>query len=262
MRTYNKILAASVLVGVTQLFCGCTSVGNDTTQATQDSSNSTGAGATPNSNNVTQPQGLYSGPANFAIRLVVAGKYDQAAVAYGEIADTDERNARTGFGFGSTFNTALQIYYLCAKAQAYALDGKNAEAQSALSEAESVSDSNAEVHNNLYEEGVRVAIRSTMGFLAEKGGDIQQAKYIYQQSPTNYGNARLALFAVAENRLDDARMLVTPADLPTEQIVLGLIAAKKGNSTEAQIWFEKARAQRANPARNQFLPICWCEAPP
>jgi tetratricopeptide (TPR) repeat protein len=262
MKNYSKIPAILLVAGITQLFCGCGSVENDAQQASPVSSGTAGTNAKLDGTNVSPPQGQFSGPANDAIRLVVAGRYDQAAVAYGKIADTDGHDSRTGGGLSPTFDTALQIYYLCAKAQAYMLAGKSAEAQSALSEAESVSDSNAGVHGDSFGEGVRVAIRSTMGFLAEKSGDLQQAKYIYEQSPTNYGNARLALFAVNENRPDDAKRLAAPGDLPTEQIVLGLVAAKEGNSLEAQEWFEKARKQRANPARNEFLPICWCEAPP
>jgi hypothetical protein len=179
-----------------------------------------------------------------------------------KIAEFEERDAKVSTGYHVTVCTALEIYYLCAKAEAFALNGQLQEANTALFAAQSVSDESKDVHEYTTEDGVRVAIGCTRGFLAEKSGDLKEAARLYRDSPSNYGNARLALFAVADNRLDEAKMLAKPADLPTEQIVLGLVAAKEGHPAYAETWFDKARKQREVIVRSEYLPICWCEAPP
>jgi len=202
------------------------------------------------------------GDAKFAVQLIIAGKYSKAVVEYGKIAEFEQRDASASSGYHVTLCTALEIYYLCAKAEALALNGQMQEANSALFAAESISDGSRDVHGYTTEDGVRVALSCTKGFLAEKRGDFNEAARLYRNSPSNYGNARLALFAVADNRLDEAKTLAKPADLPTEQIVLGLVAAKEGRPADAQTWFNKARKQREVIVRSEYLPICWCEAPP
>lgn len=221
-----------------------------------------------NSNNISpNDQGLASqnqddGDARLAVRLIIAGKYPDAAVEYGKIANWAGRRSKTQTGFDVTFDIALELFYFCSKAQAFALNGQLDKANEALFAAESISDEHPELNNDATGSGVKETLSDTKGFLAEKAGRRAEAESFYRESGSTNGKARLALFALADNRLNDAQVLAGAGESPTEQIVLGLVAAQTKHPAEAADWFDKAREMRMNPMGNEFIPMYWCEAPP
>jgi tetratricopeptide (TPR) repeat protein len=198
-------------------------------------------------------------------RLVIVRNYSAAvkdcetAVAHyrQQIATDSKTNVWTGLHI-------LNVgFYLCAKAQALALQGSFKQANASLEEAESYG--NSESLNNpggMMTASWQGILSATRGLILEKQGDLSAAKACYRSHQSDHADGRLALLAFRSGDKNEAARLAGGGDTITKQIVLGLLAKANGQLAESKNCFTKAADQLKAPPANEFLPIFYCEPVP
>lgn len=154
-------------------------------------------------------------------------------------------------------------YHKCSVAQIYAMKGEFQWAENTVAEADALS---PQMTSPLVITGWLDILLATKGFVAERRGDIQQAKYWYNTRLSYRSAGRLAILAFSEGKYDLASKLADSAlkmysNDPTAYAVLGALAESAGGVEHARKIYEQSLALMAQaPKNHDFLPLTFAES--
>lgn len=182
----------------------------------------------------------------------------------GALAASEQCAAHYGGKGGSQwFDLVMLAYHKCSVAQLYAMKGEFQWAEKAVAEADTLS---PQMTSPLVLTGWLDTLLATKGFVAEKRGDIQQAKYWYNTRLSQRSAGRLAILAFSEGKHDLASKLADStlkmhSNDPTAYAVLGALAEGAGGVEQARKTYELSLALMAQaPKNHDFLPLTFAES--